>query len=528
MKEKGLDNSMKIKLLDCTLRDGGHQITSNFGASVIDSLTRGLEKAKVDCIEIGFLKDGDYSDNVAVYNNMADVYAKTKQLSTTSEYTLLVQEDQFDIDNLEPYNGGVIKRIRVSFHEFDKVAGVEFCRKIVEKGYLCHMNPINLPGYSDEEILDFVKIANELSVAAFSIVDTFGALTKDSLLRIFYLINNNLKSEIDIGLHLHENLRLSFSLAQTLAEVFPENRTLVIDASLLGMGRDPGNLCIELIADWLNKKFGSGYDVDALLDLIDEYIYPIKLQAPWGYATAYALSAQYNLHRSYGEYLMKKGKIRTKEIRHILTRIPKEQKSHYNEKFVEQLYQDYLSVSVDDESTIKWLSEKLKDQEVLIMAPGKTIRTHEIQIQNYITENKPIVIAVNFDIDVFPIDYVFCSNAKRFERITRDGVIVTSNIATESGERGLKVVYQNNLAHFDTEFWDNSVLMIFNLLRQCGVKNCAIAGFDGFSGDGDFADKSYESAYGIDWKSENIRVKKMLQSVFNNFGIEFITPSAHQ
>jgi 4-hydroxy 2-oxovalerate aldolase len=119
---------------------------------------------------------------------------------------------------------------------------------------MCHINPINIVGYSDEEILAFVKTANKIGVSAFSMVDTFGAMTKDDMLRIFYLINNNLDPKIDIGIHLHDNMLLAFSLAQTLTEIFPSNRTLVIDASLLGMGRDPGNLCIELIADWLNKK----------------------------------------------------------------------------------------------------------------------------------------------------------------------------------------------------------------------------------------------------------------------------------
>ena len=126
---------------------------------------------------------------------------------------------------------------------------MEFAHKIKEKGYKVSINPINIMGYSDEEILAIVKKVNEINPYQFSIVDTFGAMKRRDLDRIANLVDNNLNREIRLSLHLHENMSLSCLLAQNFIDLHL-NRPVAVDASLMGMGRIPGNLPIELIAVW--------------------------------------------------------------------------------------------------------------------------------------------------------------------------------------------------------------------------------------------------------------------------------------
>ena len=45
-------------LLDCTLRDGAYLVEKEFGENNIYGIIDGLVKARVDCIEIGFLENG--------------------------------------------------------------------------------------------------------------------------------------------------------------------------------------------------------------------------------------------------------------------------------------------------------------------------------------------------------------------------------------------------------------------------------------------------------------------------------------
>ena len=38
---------------------------------------------------------------------------------------------------------------------------------------------------------------------------------------------------------------------------------------MAGMGRGAGNTNTELVMQYMNRKFNSGYDIDTILDLID-------------------------------------------------------------------------------------------------------------------------------------------------------------------------------------------------------------------------------------------------------------------
>ena len=99
-------------------------------------------------------------------------------------------------------------------------------------------------------------------------------LRKRDLTRIYGIVESHLDKDITIGLHLHENLGLAYSLAQHFLEIRRPTRKVNIDGSLLGMGRDPGNLCIEQIMDHLNAEYGANYHTEPALDAIDDFIAP--------------------------------------------------------------------------------------------------------------------------------------------------------------------------------------------------------------------------------------------------------------
>lgn len=335
-----------IKLVDCTLRDGGHINKSVFGEKIIRKIISNLVLSKIDIIEIGFLKTDPYNPDIAVFNNIeqAKKFVKT---STATEYALMAQEDQYDISLLEDCDG-TIEHIRVSFHNYDFDEGIKFAQKVIKKGYKCHVNPINLQGYSDKELIDIISIINKLNPHTFTIVDTFGAMTESDLNRIVSIVNHNLNPNITIGLHLHENLGLSFSLAQFFTKIKPAKRNISIDGSLNGMGRVPGNLSIELFMNYMNRIYNKEYDINPIYDSIDDYILPIKKIKPWGYSLPYAISAQHGVHRTYAEFLISQNKLKTKDIQNILSTIKPEEKSAYNRNYIQKLYIKYLSSEIDD------------------------------------------------------------------------------------------------------------------------------------------------------------------------------------
>ena len=331
-------NYKNVKLLDCTLRDGGHLNQSRFGYTNIMTIIEKLVKSKIDFIEIGFLEDCTYDKNVARFNKVSEAEQLIKNIdNSNSSFVLLTQVDKFDIKKLEKHHGK-IDMIRVSFHKHLLNQAIEYCKIVKEKGYKCAINPINFSGYNNLEIVKLLKIVNKCDIDYFTIVDTFGILTNNSFINKLNLINNLLRNDINLGLHLHDNLSSSFSTAQILMKENSRYREIIIDSSLSGMGRSPGNLKTELIMYYLNT-FNKNYRINYVYDLIQNTILDMRNKYDWNIDFSYSISAFEQVHRTYAEYLKNKN-VNYDEIEKIIKSIPLENRDRYDEKVIEKLYMD--------------------------------------------------------------------------------------------------------------------------------------------------------------------------------------------
>ena len=197
-----------IRLLDCTLRDGGYINDWNFGFHATRDIIRKLVESQVDYVEIGFLRDCVSDRNHSLYNNCSEIAGvlPPPEKRGNTRFTAMILHNKYDIQKLEPYDGKTIDAIRVTFHDYDIDEGLSYIQKVKEKGYQVFCNPINIMGYSDAMILDLIQKVNRIQPYAFSIVDTFGSMMKADLQRIYSLVEHNLDKSVVIGLHLHENM----------------------------------------------------------------------------------------------------------------------------------------------------------------------------------------------------------------------------------------------------------------------------------------------------------------------------------
>lgn len=333
---------MSIVLLDCTLRDGGHVNNASFGANTIKEIIDGLVKAKLDYVELGFLKNGRFTPDQSSYNDSVQILPYLPPRQQETAFTVMIRPDWYDIRQLSQATEQ-IHAIRFAFYYRD----IELLKEqisIAEKlGYHYFCNPVNIMGYNDQKLCDLVKQINDLHPEQMTMVDTYGAMRLGDLHRIYSIIEDKLDSSIRIGLHLHENQSLAFGLAQEFIRLHNPNRDIALDASLLGMGRIPGNLCTEIISDYLNNVCNSGYNTDVLYQLIGNYIEPIKHMIPWGYSPAYFITACLHMHRSYAEFLLNKPELKLCDINKILKSIHEDMRDEYHADYIEKLYQKYIS-----------------------------------------------------------------------------------------------------------------------------------------------------------------------------------------
>ena len=168
-----------------------------------------------------------------MFNNCREIRNILPENNGNTKFTAMALHNKYDIDKLEDYDGKTIDALRITFHDYDIDEGLRYIEKAIGKGYKVFANPINIMGYSDEMILKLLEKINRIKPYAFSIVDTFGSMMKEDLMRIYSMVEHNLDQSIVIGLHLHENLALSFALAQdSKLHTLVFSQYLQIDVSL--------------------------------------------------------------------------------------------------------------------------------------------------------------------------------------------------------------------------------------------------------------------------------------------------------
>lgn len=530
-----------VRILDCTLRDGGRIINCAFPDRETKEISNRLADAKIDIIEVGFLRDWrkvNYQGNSTFFTDVDQIRPFVNREKKSTIYTGFIDYGMCDIDTLKPYDGTSIDAIRFGFtkknydEEYDEV--VRWAKVIKGKGYKLFVQGVNSLNYSDLELLEVVKMINEIHPYSFGIVDTYGAMYMDDVDRLYGLIDHNMLPDICINFHSHNNYQLSFAFAQEVIKLSGiGNRQIIIDGTLGGIGKVAGNLNTELIVDFLVRKKHYDYELEDILDVLDDYIYKYSLDHKWGYSTAAMMAGIYKSHPNNVIYLTEKFRLDTKDIGKLLSMIDPETRQSYDYDNIQKLYTEYVADKVDDHETISWMKEMIEGKEVLVMVPGNTLNTHREIIEGYIAEHKPIIISVNFVTDNHST-YAFFGNQKRYSRLQRKRtgrkVIVSSNVKPDNDED--IVVNYHSLINRGYTYFENSTIMLLNLLKRVNPQKITMAGFDGFNekSKNNYADGSYQNERHImEFQLLNTEIKEMLneiaETMYPQCMINFLTPS---
>ncbi len=475
-----------IKILDCTLRDGGYVNNWMFGERGIKKIISKLSQANIDIIECGFLTYKGGNKDTTLFKDVSKVKDYIIDKKDNIMYVGMIAYPNSVISNIPVYDGKSIDGIRVTFHESEIEEALEVCKDLMYKGYKVFVQPICVASYDDLNLINLINKVNDIKPYAFYIVDTLGSLYKNNLLRMYYLIDNNLNKDIHIGFHSHNNLQLSFSNAQELM-MLQTKRTIIIDSSVFGMGRGSGNLCTELLAQYINVSLVERYNIEYLLEIIDEHLNNIYAKYSWGYSAPYCLAAINNCHPNYATYLMDKQTITIKSISTILKNMHAEKRVVYDKGYIEQVYMEYQKKYIDDNDDLEKLKNTINGKKVLILAPGKSLEVNRNLINDIIDNDNLFVISINFIPKAINSDYVFISNQKRFDELAdiikiaeRANLILTSNI-TANLNNIYSIVNYSDLLIDNQLISDNAGLMLINLLNRLSVHEIYLAGFDGYA-----------------------------------------------
>lgn len=475
-----------LRILDVTLRDGGCVNNFNFGQTYMERILAAQEAAGIDIIEIGYIDEnkGSVKGRTQYINEKVIPQCILKNKKSNIKYVVMIDYGKFDIDKLEPRNDKGIDGIRLAFHKKDRFNIIDIGKKILALGYEFYIQPMVTLRYTDAELLELIDLVNkELPDASgFYIVDSFGEMRANDMNRVLNLVDHNLISSMTLGFHSHNNLQMSYSNSIAMIQ-FETTRNMIIDSSIMGMGKGAGNLNTEIFVEHLNLFYGKNYNISPLLQVIDEVINPIHSEMYWGYSVEYYLSAINHCTPSYASYFYNKNMLPINQLSSLLESIAPHKKVSFDQKYAEALYISFNEKnSVDDTETVCELKKVFSNKLVLLIAPGKSINNHINKINALIAD--PNIISIGLNVIDRNADYVMTTRKEIFDMaiVNNFNVITTSNVFIEKKERINVLNYKDWIITKDRVI-DSSFAVIGKLLKEVGVKKMLLAGFDGFQTD---------------------------------------------
>lgn len=525
-----------ISFLDCTLRDGGYINDWRFGNLTIRSVISRLDAAGVDYIEVGFLDSRQKYDNER--SMFPDIPSITKTLGSVkpknAKLVAMIDYGTFDESLLVPSEDSPLYGIRLIFTKDRITPALEYAKKIKAQGYQLFLNLVSTSSYSDKELLSLVDKINEVGPKGVSIVDTYGLMFGSDMSGYAMLLDRNLNHEIALGYHSHNNLQMSNANTIEFLKLH-FSRDVIVDSSVLGMGKNAGNACTELMLSYANNEGIRSFDIAQVLECAHIDIGKFQNTAKWGYRLDFLMSAILRCSPNWTKLYMKDKTLSIRDICGILSKLPGDRKylpSYFSPELAAKLREEYINKNVDDCAACENLAREIGERNVLLICPGATLQSHRQIIEEYISQYNPFVVSINFLRADLKADCVWISNAVRYSQASslygdmqeRPKIILTSNITPLPDMAGDMVFNFKSLS--DKVGGDISAVLILELLLSLGIQNITFAGFDGYE---DKQENFFDSGLLLSAENQsNERIATQLRMVEEQHDcshVKFITPS---
>ena len=531
--------STRISLLDCTLRDGGYVNDWRFGYANMVSLFERLADAGADILEVGFLDDrrpfdldrSIFPDTAAADRLYGELDKKNAMLVAMIDYGTCA------LENIAPCEESCLDGIRVIFKKGKMHGAMDFCARLKALGYNVFAQLVSVTSYEERELLELCELVNRVRPYGVSMVDTYGLLDRDGLLRLYRVLDEHVAPEVRIGFHAHNNFQLAY--ANTMAFLEYESRhDVFVDGTLYGMGKSAGNAPLELIAMTLNEKYGGSYGIDAMLEAINESVMEFYRSTPWGYKLFFYLAAKNRCHPNYIADYEKEENLSVTLLDELLSGIePEEKKLLYDQDVGMDLYDGYIRQHCDDGPAINGFLDFLGGRKLLLVGPGKNIALQADKVRKFAAEERPVILSINYLPAEVDADCVFITNPKRYHDMTlplkearHAGIrtLATTNVTCRNGRFDF-VINRAPLLERDQAIKDNSFLMLIRFLHAIGVREVYCAGFDGYSDkESNYVNPEMEYSYlKREAVSLNSHMKTSIAEYRKTMDIHFITYSAY-
>jgi 4-hydroxy 2-oxovalerate aldolase len=285
----------EIKILDCTIRDGGLINGHIFDEDLVRHVYESDVAAGVDYVEMGY-KASKRIFAPAEFGKWKyccedDLRRVVDDNPSDIKISVMADAERTDYhEDILPREQSVIDCIRVACYIYQIPAAMDMLKDAQDKGYETMLQLMAVSVVKEHELDAALALTAQSPAGAVYIVDSFGSLYSEQVRNLTkrYLAAMEGTGK-EIGFHGHNNLQLAF--ANTIeAVVAGANR---LDATMSGIGRGAGNCPLELLIGFLhNPKFR----IRPVLECCRDVFVPLAKEIEWGYSIPYGITARLNQH----------------------------------------------------------------------------------------------------------------------------------------------------------------------------------------------------------------------------------------
>lgn len=566
---------MNIKILDCTIRDGGHLCNWEFDPNCVKASYYSALRSGVNYFEIGY-RNPETIKGLGEFAYCKDEFLKNLLVpSDDCKVTVMIDAGKSDASLFKQSNKDftIVKAVRVASYPYELKKAIGIVEKLYNKGYEVFLNLMACSELSKSEYDLLEYWDNKHMISAIYFADSFGSFIHKDIIKHC----NKLKKVgfTNIGFHSHNNLQMAF--ANTLKAI--EEGAKYIDASVYGMGRGSGNLPIEVIISFYEKNGYDQYNVVPYLDVLDRFYIQLFNLYKWGYSLSSLMTGIKNIHPYYVKNLYKKNTYTIDEIWNTLDIIKEKCPISFSEKQLDETLQERFYIPLTQEK-VDCICESMKEQfkiipsknnfkvddlefkdkykkrKFLIIANGPSILEYKDKIDEFIEEHNCITIGVNYLNDLFIPNYHMFISRKRFlkyyEFINKESILV---IPSFWGKDIIEKNYEDKYSFFNIEcIDDNNEDVVNNNTQKCinlnvtvsailmayqmGASEIFVVGMDGYidelnkkmvyfyNEDDTIDDKEVAAVRYENLCKELKRVTEFLQN--NSISFSIITPTSHK
>jgi 4-hydroxy 2-oxovalerate aldolase len=351
-----------IKLLDCTLRDGGYYTNWDFDKELVQNYFNYIDKLPIEYVELGYRSETK-DDYLGEYFYLPISTLKSIKKYTSKKLALMLNAKDCKGINLNELLSSIkeyVTLIRIATDPNKIEFSIELVKQIKELGFEVAINVMYISKIDENH--DFFNFLDDIEkhIDTLNLVDSYGSIYPLELEKLINQVKS--KTNISLGFHGHNNLELAFINTLRACECGIE----FVDSTVLGMGRGAGNLKTELILTYLKSNKNIEVDLNTLGKLT-ELFSPLQEKYKWGTNLAYMVSGSYSLPQ--------KDVMDALEInRYSLSGIVNQLKS-------------------DDNIKLKIFKENNIFENCLIIGGGQSLKEHLIAIKEFLSiQQKCLVI----------------------------------------------------------------------------------------------------------------------------------------